>query len=329
MSPPYTWQTEQWQRLWRLRSAQRMPHAVLIRGGYGMGISEFARVLAASLLCAVPNSEGAPCGQCKSCMLFSAGNHPEYCRITPEAKSTVIKIDQVRALPEFVGMRNLFGPFKVVVIDPADAMNRNSANSLLKVLEEPPPQSVILLVTERSRRLPATITSRCQRVDFFASSKAQGRDWLRKRVPDEDVELLLEMADNGPLKALELWEAGAHKNRAAILEGFQALVSGLADPVAVAQDWSRGDSVLISGCLFKLFADLATLKFARGASIIGGSAGKETQLRAISEQLGTRDLFAAYDRLLRCKELLNSERNISAHNVFEELTINWCGLLHP
>ncbi|MGH9962909.1 MAG: hypothetical protein ACREBC_38300, partial [Pyrinomonadaceae bacterium] len=59
------------------------------------------------------------------------------------------------------------------------------------------------------------------------------------------------------------------------------------------------------------------------------TAGEESRLRAISEQLRTRDLFAAYDRLLRCKKLLNSERNISAHNVFEELTINWCGLLHP
>jgi len=327
MSSPYTWQTEQWRGLWKLRSAQHMPHAVLIRGMCGMGISEFARALAASLLCAVPNGEGEPCGQCKSCVLFTSGNHPEYYRITPEAKSAVIKIDQVRAVPDFVGMRNLFGPFKVVVIDPADAMNRNAANSLLKVLEEPPPQSVILLVTEKSRRLPATVTSRCQRINFFVCPRAQGRAWLRMRVPDAEVELLLEMADNGPLKALELWEAGAHNKSLAILDSFQALVSGLADPVAVAQEWSRGDPEFTSGSLFKLFADLAVLKCAQGARRIA-TAGEESRLRAISEQLRTRDLFAAYDRLLHCKKLLNSERNISAHNVFEELTINWCGLLH-
>jgi len=328
MSPPYPWQTEQWRGLWKLRSTQRMPHAVLVRGMSGMGISEFARALAASLLCAGPNGEGEPCRRCKSCVLFSSGNHPEYYRITPEAKSAVIKIDQVRAVPDFVGMRNLFGPFKVVVIDPADAMNRNAANSLLKVLEEPPPQSVILLVTEKSHRLPATVISRCRRVDFFASPRAQGRAWLRMRVPDAEVELLLEMADNGPLMALELWEAGAPNKSAAILESFQALLSGLADPVAVAQEWSRGDPDFISGSLFKLFADLAVLKCAQGARKIA-TAGEESRLRAISEQLRTRDLFAAYDRLLRCKKLLNSDRNISAHNVFEELTINWCGLLPP
>ena len=328
MSPPYPWQTEQWRGLWKLRSTQRMPHAVLIRGMCGMGISEFARALAASLLCAGPNGEGEPCRQCKSCVLFSSGNHPEYYRITPEAKSAVIKIDQVRAVPDFVGMRNLFGPFKVVVIDPADAMNRNAANSLLKVLEEPPPQSVILLVTEKSHRLSATVISRCRRVDFLASPRAQGRAWLRMRVPDAEVELLLEMADNGPLMALELWEAGAPNKSAAILESFQALLSGLADPVAMAQEWSRGDPDFISGSLFKLFADLAVLKCAQGARKIA-TAGEESRLRAISEQLRTRDLFAAYDRLLRCKKLLNSDRNISAHNVFEELTINWCGLLPP
>ena len=327
MSPPYPWQTEQWHGLWKLRSAQRMPHAVLIHGMCGMGISEFARALAASLLCAASNSEGEPCGQCKSCVLFSAGNHPEYRQITPEAKSAVIKIDQVRAVPDFLGMRNLFGPFKVVVIDPADAMNRNAANSLLKVLEEPPPQSVILLVTEKSRRLPATVTSRCQRIDVFVSPRAQGRAWLRRRVPDAEVELLLEMADNGPLKALELWEAGAHTKRLAVLESFQTLVSGLADPVAVAQDWSRGDPEFVSRSLFKLFADLTVLKCAQGARKIP-IPGEESRLRVISEQLRTRDLFAAYDRLLRCNNLLNSERNISAHNVFEELTISWCGLLH-
>ncbi len=328
MSPPYTWQTEQWRGLWKLRSAQRMPHAVLIRGICGMGISEFARALAASLLCAGPNGEGEPCGQCKSCVLFTSGNHPEYYRITPEAKSAVIKIDQVRAVPGFVGTRNLFGPFKVVLIDPADAMNRNAANSLLKVLEEPPPQSVILLVTEKPRGLPATVTSRCQRINFFVSPRVQGEAWLRMRVPDVEAELLLEMADNGPLKALELWEAGAHNKSLAILGSFEALVSGLADPVAVAQDWSREDPNFTSGRLFKLFADLAVLKCAQRARKIA-TAGEESRLRAISEQLGMRDLFAAYDQLLRCEKLLNSELNISAHNVFEELTINWCGLLRP
>ncbi|MGH8490146.1 MAG: DNA polymerase III subunit delta' [Gammaproteobacteria bacterium] len=326
MSPPYPWQTEQWRGLWELRGAQRMPHAVLIRGMCGTGISEFTRAVAASLLCAGPNGEGDPCGQCKSCVLFTSGNHPEYYRITPEAKSAVIKIDQVRAVPDFVGMRNLFGPFKVVVIDPADAMNRNAANSLLKVLEEPPPQSVILLVTEKPRRLPATVTSRCQRIEFYVPPRAQGRAWLRMRVPDAEVELLLEIADNGPLMALELWEAGAHNKRAAVLESFQALVSGLADPVAVAQDWSRGDPEFTSRSLFKLFADLAVLKWAQGERKIG-TVGEESRLRAISERLRTRDLFAAYDRLLCCQKLLNSERNISAQNVFEELTINWCGLL--
>jgi len=147
------------------------------------------------------------------------------------------------------------------------------------------------------------------------------------RLPDAEVELLLEMADNGPLKALELWEAGAQNKSAAIFESFQALVSGLADPVAVAQDWSRGDPEFTSGSLFKLFADLTVLKCAQGARKIP-IPGEESRLRVISEQLRTRDLFAAYDRLLRCNNLLNSERNISAHNVFEELTISWCGLLH-
>ncbi|MGH8534571.1 MAG: hypothetical protein ACREV1_18125, partial [Gammaproteobacteria bacterium] len=108
----------------------------------------------------------------------------------------------------------------------------------------------------------------------------------------------------------------------------QALVCGRADPVAVAQDWSRGDPEFTSGSLFKLFADLAVLKCAQGARKIA-TAGEESRLRAIAEQLRTQDLFTAYDRLLRCKKLLNSERNISAHNVFEELTITWCRLLRP
>jgi len=192
-----------WHRegLERLMNRQgRLPHALLVSGRPGIGKVEFARSLGRSLLCESPIDRLA-CGQCPSCHWFSQSNHPDYREIVPEAaeegdgegaeadggkeagrKSLVIKIDQVRAIRDFVSLTTHRAGHRVIVLHPAEALQPAAANALLKTLEEPPPATVIVLVSDRPARLLATIRSRCESVVLRAPDRARALAWLAERI---------------------------------------------------------------------------------------------------------------------------------------------------
>ena len=132
---PLPWHDPQWQRIERSIQSARVPHALLLRGGSGNGKAMFAARLAAVLLC---RSSAPPCGTCESCRLFVAGSHPDWSEVTLETDRREIVVDQIRGLIHTVGLTARFGRYKVVVVDPAELMNRHAANTLLKTLEEPP-----------------------------------------------------------------------------------------------------------------------------------------------------------------------------------------------
>ncbi|MBK8323267.1 MAG: DNA polymerase III subunit delta' [Betaproteobacteria bacterium] len=172
---------------------ERLPHALLVSGRAGIGKAAFAREFARSLLCESPQ-EGLACGACASCNWFSQGNHPDYREVLPEAaeegdddapaeaskekKSLVIKIGQIRALGDLVSLSTHRAGFRVIVIRPAEALQPAAANALLKTLEEPPPATVIVLVSDRPARLLATIRSRCQVVALGGPPRDVAIAWL-------------------------------------------------------------------------------------------------------------------------------------------------------
>jgi len=200
------WQQARWDRVQRLRGGARLPHALLVSGPGGTGEGRFADVLMQALLCTAA-TERAPCGECHACHEYTAGTHPDAVRIDPEEPGKAIGIDRIR---ELTGRLNLTsgGRSKVARIEPAESMTLAAANSLLKTLEEPPGDSVLLLVSERPGRLPATVRSRCQRITFGLPERDSALAWLQEQPEMEQPEYWLDRAGGAPLRALEMAAAG-------------------------------------------------------------------------------------------------------------------------
>ncbi|MFO7642692.1 MAG: DNA polymerase III subunit delta', partial [Candidatus Competibacteraceae bacterium] len=160
------WHEPLWRQFQQSRAAGRLPHALLLAGPAGLGKLAFAKRLARALLCETPDVEGDACGRCRSCRLFQAGSHPDYRMEQPVEEGKAIRIDPIRELCGFLGFTAQYGGYKIALLEPADRLNLNAANSLLKTLEEPPGDCLLLLVTAHPARLPATVRSRCQKVSF-------------------------------------------------------------------------------------------------------------------------------------------------------------------
>jgi len=208
----YFWLEEALQEFERRFTSGRMAHACLVAGPQGLGKLELARQMAVTLLC---QRQGAKsCGVCRSCVLFAGGAHPDFRLLTFEVNPnsgnlrTELVIGQVRDLNASLQLTNTISPRKVALLYPAEAMNRNTANALLKTLEEPPGEAVLLLVSHDPSRLTATIRSRCQKISVRLPDEGAAVNWLaaQKIVDAEAARTTLRASAGSPLRALDMLE---------------------------------------------------------------------------------------------------------------------------
>jgi len=193
----------------------RLAHALLLSGAAGTGKQSLARGWIASLLCL--ENRNPACGKCRSCQLIKTGAHPDYRLVTFEINEksgkirTEIVVDQVRSLISSLQLTTTISVRKVALIHPAEALNRNAANALLKTLEEPPGDTVIMLVSDDPVRLTATIRSRCQNLLVRLPDRATALEWLLDAgdYQTEDVRAALVAAAGSPLKAQHMLEDGS------------------------------------------------------------------------------------------------------------------------
>ena len=196
----------------RAALAQRSswPHALLIHGPRGIGKHALALNFAQALLCEVQTEDALACGACPGCRYAQAGQHPDLLRLEllmldPEdgTLKTVetISIDRIRALTDFIQLTSHRQQAKVAVIAPAERMHPAAANALLKTLEEPPPSTYLILVSDHPGRVPATILSRCRKLAAPSPTLAEALAWLAAQgVARPD--LALARAAGAPLAAL-------------------------------------------------------------------------------------------------------------------------------
>lgn len=192
----YAWHRPIWQQL--TAHWQHLHHAWLLVGKQNTGKTTFARHFAQALLCETPTSTREPCGQCPSCHLFQNGTHPDFYELCPEIpeegstsrKLLQIKMDDVRAILEPLNQSSVRAGRRVVLIHPAEMLNTQAANALLKILEEPPEAVVFLLVSHKRDKLLPTIKSRCRQLLLPAPDKATALAYLQNQQIDNANNLL-------------------------------------------------------------------------------------------------------------------------------------------
>lgn len=270
----YPWQQPVWQLLVQSRARQSLPHALMISGLAGVGKKQFTEALSAWLLCQQPTAAGG-CGQCKSCQLWLAGTHPDYRlleAITDDKTgktSKVIKVDQVRELVAFLSKSPQLNGYRVAVIEPADILNINAANSLLKTLEEPGTNTAIILLTDQPLALLPTIRSRCQHFAIPLPDRLQGKQWLSPQLKQaEQADLLLQLSENAPLAARELEQAAWFQNRQELAKTLVVVAGKKKSSLQAAQYWQKTlkpEELLL--VLQLLLADALLVSFGQDSAI--------------------------------------------------------------
>ncbi len=325
------WQQRAYQHAAKALASGQLGHATLIVGPERIGKRVLAEHLARRVLCLAPLADGEACDECRSCALFESRSqydpletrpdgapshpwghsaHPDLMLLGYEVNQktgkprTELVIEQVRALSEKLTLTPRMGDTQVAMIDPADAINYSAFNALLKTLEEPQSGRYLWLLSSNPARLPATIRSRCQRLELRLPPRAEALEWLRDRGhPLAAANEALDAARGHPGLA-DAWIAGdGLALRRSVQQDTQALQRGQAAAVELAQRWvadGRADERLMH------LAELA-LQEAAG----------------LTDPARTRTLAARFDAANRTRNLLRS--TVRADLAVAETLLTWCG----
>ncbi|MEX1081307.1 MAG: DNA polymerase III subunit delta' [Halofilum sp. (in: g-proteobacteria)] len=290
----FPWQIEQWERLLAARAANRFPHALLLAGPAGVGKRAFAQRLARTLLCQ-SESDCVPCGECAGCRQHAAETHPDHFWVGPPEEGKSIPVDTVRQAIERLALSGR--GTKVALIDAADTMTTSAANSLLKTLEEPAGDAVLLLVSDRAGRLPATIRSRCQRVVFGIPAPSQALQWLCEQGVDP-ADIWLRRAGGAPLRAQTLAQSEDAVNVGAAGEELLTTLEQARVPAAATGERDRTQMAAQMTALIAVVQDLIMLSLMPERERLHRPDQRE-RMMPLAARLDARRLFDYLDGLYR------------------------------
>ncbi|WP_133498353.1 DNA polymerase III subunit delta' [Cognatilysobacter terrigena] len=307
MTPMSPWQSRIYAQVASTLESGRLGHAQLFCGPAQLGKRDVAIRLARRVLCETPNGI-EPCNACRSCRLLDAGTHPDYRFVSfiPNREGTKVRteivIDQMRELSSQLALTPQYGRAQVAIVDPADAINTSAANALLKTLEEPVPGRYLWLVSAHPARLPATIRSRCQRIEFRLPPVDEARAWLLAQGHSaKDVDEALLAARGHPGLADDWLRSGGLELRRRVAADLQKLARAEASPQEIAQQWGSDEH---AGLRLSHAADLAVEK-----------------ARGLTDPHAARSLATWFDKANRSRDLLRT--TVRADLVLMELLTAW------
>ena len=328
MSAFSPWQQRAYDQAVAALDGGRLSHGLLVCGPAKLGKRMVVERLAQRVLCREP-AGSEPCGTCRDCTLFRARSQSDPVEVRPDGSlahpwghpghpdatfvgfennektkkpRSEIVIEQIRTLSEWFSLTPQYGRAQVAVLDPADAINHAACNALLKTLEEPHPGRYLWLLSANPARLPATIRSRCQRLEFRLPPRDEARAWLRAGGhADSDADEALDAARGHPGLADAWLRSDGMALRRAVATDLRSLERGEVAAITIAQAWVADED---ADTRLRHAADLAL------------AAASD-----LTEPARTRRLAAWFDMANRARDLLRT--TVRADLVVVELLLAW------
>lgn len=328
----FPWQTTQWLQISAALQSEQLPHAMLLQGSEGLGKAAFAQELANAVLCQRPEANHQACGKCQACRLIAANTHPDLYSLQPTAKENSkstkpalsIRIEDVRSLCEKLNKTSQFGGYRVAILNKAEQLTTSAANSLLKTLEEPGQNVLLILVSERPQRLPITIRSRCQALRMNLPAEKEALDWLQKnqKSATDPAQLLqaLRYAHGSPLTALDY--LGDFEHLQLLSEAMIAASQGK-NSLEYAVKLAKLSKVKTLEGMASWVTDLTKiLTCGLEAEII--NERYRSHLQAIAKKANRQRVFRFHDQLNF--NLLHSAIAVNEQLLWENLLLSWDNL---
>lgn len=297
---PMEWHNKSWDRYIAARKQQKLPHAMLITGEQGIGKSLFAERLVKSLLC-TDNKTDKACGKCNSCKTYESQSNPDFLKIDLLEDKQQITVDQIRGMNDFINYSRSFDAYKVILINQVDRLNINAANSLLKNLEEPSDNTVIILISSQFSRLIATIKSRCQRLHIASPTLAQTKEWLTQN--SIDTAQLSEQNLVRPLNALQIENSEIEKQES-FYQDIAAIIHDEVNLIQVAKKYEKELSLAdFIDWQFVLLKQLIKQK------IIDVKNNKYNNINNIENDFNLNTLWKIYHEIINQKQYIHTSVN--------------------
>ncbi len=312
----YPWQEQVWKTL--TGRFPRLGHGLLFYGKKGCGKYAFAQHFLSWVLC-LNKQPDAACGECSSCLWLKSDTHPNYVHISTDEdnkkQNAKIKIEKIRELLPFV--QQTVDGWRVIVIEPAEALNIASSNALLKTLEEPGEKVLIILLAAHYLKLPATIRSRLQHFALDRIAPEQAQHYLQQHLTTastQQIQLLMNLSNQMPLQAMQLAQKEWLNRRAEFVQDWQKLVTQKSMPMQFATKWNKELNFQDFIEMFEyLLADMIAVKLQQQIK------NTDLTLNTLAEQYVLEVLFSIYEGLQQSKRKV--DQNVQTNLIIDQLSI--------
>lgn len=321
------WQHSLWHSFVR---RPQQAHAYLLHGPAGAGKRSLAQKLANYFLCQQPQAEAA-CGKCASCLLLAAETHPDLYIVEPEEPGKGILIGHIRSLVDSIQQTAQQGGRQIVILEPAEVMTLESANALLKSLEEPSANTVFLLITHQLSLLLPTIKSRCVLQSCPLPPPAMAQDWLQQQLPElaqPELVALLDLARGSPLKARDFAADNVLQMRADVVADVKLLLKRQLSAAEAAERWNKFPSMLV----LEWFADWCQILLRYSLSPQEENLGQEDMhkvLEYMTRYTQPQAVSALQQWILQQRHKLLRRAPLRADLLLESMLAQWLALVRP